>query len=115
MKLVDLTGRRFGRLTVLSRDAARAGARAFWLVRCDCGTERSVGGDSLSRGTTASCGCLHVDRATEAATRHGAYASPEYRSWQSMLERCRNPKSKTYAFYGGRGIANARAGARNAA
>ena len=104
MKLIDLAGRTFGRLTVLRRDAGRAGVRAFWIVRCACGNERSVGGDSLTRGNTESCGCLQVDRATQAATRHGGYASPEHRSWQSMLERCRNPKSKTYAYYGGRGI-----------
>lgn len=32
-------------------------------------------------------------------------ASREYRSWQSMIARCLNPKAPNYAQYGGRGIA----------
>jgi hypothetical protein len=38
------------------------------------------------------------------AKTHGAADTPEYLIWRAMRDRCRNPKSKGYAFYGGRGI-----------
>jgi hypothetical protein len=37
-------------------------------------------------------------------TRHAMYGTPTYRSWYSMLSRCRNPNTPCYAYYGGRGI-----------
>ena len=52
----DLTGRRFGRLTVLGYSGER-GTRHYWKVRCDCGTERVLYAQSLRGGLTKSCGC----------------------------------------------------------
>lgn len=37
-------------------------------------------------------------------SRHGMYKSVVYSRWLGMLDRCRNPKNKRYADYGGRGI-----------
>lgn len=65
MRLLDLTGQRFGRLTVLKRDHRYTGTR--WIVRCDCGNEgRSVHASSLRSGSTSSCGCLRTERSREA-------------------------------------------------
>ncbi len=55
---VDLTGKRFGRLTVISR-AENKGGKTNWHCRCDCGNEKDVLAINLSRGFTQSCGCLH--------------------------------------------------------
>ena len=56
----DITGWRFGRLLVLERAprpiAART-RRAYWLCRCDCGTEKAVNAESMRNGDTQSCGC----------------------------------------------------------
>ena len=57
----DLTGQRFGKLTVLRRaDALQDGKPAGdrWLCRCDCGGTATVLGANLVRGHTKSCGCL---------------------------------------------------------
>lgn len=64
---LDLTGQKFGRLTVLAEDTEpniRPGS--FWLVLCDCGQSRSVWGSALRNGNTKSCGCLARDRASAA-------------------------------------------------
>ncbi len=57
-KFQDLTGKRFGRLTVMGR-AKRKDRRgtAYWLCRCDCGRRRAVRGQNLRSGRTQSCGC----------------------------------------------------------
>lgn len=52
----DLTGRTFGRLTVLGPAGSSSGKPA-WLCRCGCGKEIIVRGDHLRSGHTTSCGC----------------------------------------------------------
>ncbi len=60
MKRIDLTGQRFGRLTVIEYDHAEHDG-AHWLCKCDCGTEKVVAGYLLRNGATKSCGCLKSD------------------------------------------------------
>lgn len=55
-KKIDLTGRRYGRLTVLA-PAENVGGRTAWLCRCDCGRETTVKTHNLRSGHTKSCGC----------------------------------------------------------
>lgn len=57
-KLKDLTGQRFGRLTVLERNGSDSYKNALWLCQCECGNLHTVAGHSLWRGETRSCGCL---------------------------------------------------------
>lgn len=60
MRGTDLTGRKFGRLTVLER-AESHGKAAAWRCSCSCGKEVVVRGDNLRSGGTRSCGCLRRD------------------------------------------------------
>lgn len=56
-RLMDLTGKVFGHLTVLHRDESVSGGKAKWICRCTCGNTVSVFSDSLRSGRTKSCGC----------------------------------------------------------
>lgn len=56
-RYIDMTGERWGRLTVLHRSGSHHGSVA-WLCRCDCGTERVISGVQIRRKGTRSCGCL---------------------------------------------------------
>jgi hypothetical protein len=47
---------------------------------------------------------LQRRRSSEASTVHGMYRTKEYAVWNTMVERCRNPKKDSYRYYGGRGI-----------
>lgn len=58
-RLIDLTGQRFGMLTVLRRAESRNG-KVCWTCRCDCGSTIEVSGNNLKRGHTVSCGCKRV-------------------------------------------------------
>ena len=61
-RYIDLTGKRFGRLTVIERDfetqKIKHGKRLYWKCRCDCGNRCTLYGPSLTRGVAVSCGCL---------------------------------------------------------
>lgn len=54
---IDLTGKTFGRLTVLKKLDKRKN-EWYWLCQCDCGTTKEVRGVSLREGKVRSCGCL---------------------------------------------------------
>jgi hypothetical protein len=102
MRKIDLQGKKFGRLTVLSY----AGNR-HWNCKCECGNKSTVYGASLRDGITKSCGCLCNEINKEAKTTHGLYKRPwpvEYAAWIGMRVRCTSPNARDYPNYGGRGI-----------
>lgn len=98
-------GERFGRLTILQADPAKGPSREIrWIVRCDCGTIKSIIGATLRAGRTVSCGCLRNEENSVRQRTHGLSASQEYHVWSSMRNRCSNPKDSDYPNYGQRGI-----------
>lgn len=123
MKLIDVTGLRFGRLVVIKQGPVRPSklGGSNWLCRCDCGKDTVVVGSALRRGTTRSCGCLLREwssvmgsrpdlvkkRAALTAT-HGCkrvgMVTPEYKIWLGMKARCYRPRNKDYPNWGGKGI-----------
>ena len=69
----DMTGERFGRLTVLQRAGWWHG-RTYWKLRCDCGNEIVTSRSCLVKGTTNSCGCIRSERGrARAKDEHGRY------------------------------------------
>ena len=59
--LIDLTGQRFGRLTVIERTGSDCIGQAMWRCRCDCGNMTVVAGGNLRTGNTRSCGCYGLE------------------------------------------------------
>lgn len=105
-KLVDLTGRKFNRLTVIKRDGSQ-NKKAVWLCKCDCGKEIRVLGVSLLSGNTKSCGCLQretVKNVGLANKKHGMFGTRIYTIWADMKKRCFDKRDRAYKHYGGRGI-----------
>lgn len=104
-KYADLTGRTFGRLTVLKETSYQSRTRTrYWLCECECGRAKEVTGAGLLSGDTQSCGCLSLEKLRDRSTTHGLSHSREHLIWRSMLTRCYNPCSKSWKWYGGRGI-----------
>lgn len=104
MKLIDLTGKIFGRLTIKGRDCTRSDGGVRWLCECECGKTVSVASRELNSGQTRSCGCLARELSKLRNTTHGLSDSPEYGIWSAMKTRCTNQNTKNYDSYGGRGI-----------
>lgn len=100
-KIIDLTGKRFGKLKVISFDHM-GGTRSYWNCACDCGGKRIVSSDHLKRGDTTDCGCYrkHIPN----VVKHRMVGTRLYQIWSLMKERCFNRNRKEYKNYGGRGI-----------
>ena len=90
-KRIDLTGQKFGKLTVIKFNSQTH----KWVCECECGniTEKSSVVLRKSAGKT-SCGCYF----------HGGFGTKLYGVWSAMKRRCHNQNSNYYSEYGGRGI-----------
>ncbi len=96
--LIDMIGRQYGLLTVISRSPGFY-ERPKWTCRCSCGKSVDIDGRDLRKGNRTSCGCSFKGR-----PKHFMAKSPIYRSWSTMIQRCTNPDNSHYDRYGGRGI-----------
>jgi len=101
---IDLTGKRFGRLVVVSRAKNSNAGRTRWHCVCDCGVEKEVDGVHLVSGATTSCGCLGKEIHKKLKTTHGMSKTSTYGVWHDMVRRCTNPNRSCYKNYGDRGI-----------
>ena len=99
-QIIDITGNKYGRLTVNKYVGKTKSRCTLWECKCDCGNIIIAKKSNLISGNTKSCGCLGV----EIRTKHGGSKSRIYHVWTSMKQRCYNPKNKEYNNYGGRGI-----------
>ena len=120
----DLTGQVFTRLVVIEQVGRdKWCGDVLWKCRCSCnGKEKIVRTGNLRSGNTKSCGCLSKELARQSCRElgkkqtgstnpnfkhgHRGYggkreSTPECSTWQSMIQRCSNPR---YENYNGRGI-----------
>lgn len=106
---------RFGLLVVQSyshsvKNPTSNGYKHYYSCLCDCGNMCIVERQSLKYGNTRSCGCLHsrqlISRNKETASRNGDSVKYErlYDIWGAMFQRCTNPNSKSYKYYGSKSI-----------
>ena len=109
-ELINLVGKRFGRLIVVSKVNIKS-KNTIWECLCDCGLTTQVQGCSLRFGKTKSCGCLLSQVASQTGAlraKHGhkrkGQISPTYMTWQNMNQRCNDTNHPRYNDYGGRGI-----------
>lgn len=56
-KALDLVGKKYGKLTVISRAENNKNGNTMWLCDCDCGGEKVALGYDLTHGRTTTCGC----------------------------------------------------------
>lgn len=108
MRLINLIGQKFERLTVIKKIDNDNQGRPRWLCQCSCGEIVVVRGYALRSGRTKSCGCLHRDIVKKLNTIHGHNQvnkiSPTYQTWRGMITRCINSNSTDYHHYGDRDI-----------
>ena len=99
----DLTGRVFGRLTVIEKAPPSRDYRTRYVCLCQCGKKPIVQARYLLAGSVVSCGCLRAERLA-AQKRHGEKGTPLYNVWRSMRQRCRKPCKADEKAYKGKGV-----------
>ncbi len=106
----DLTNTKFGKLTALSYEGTSKSGHALWKCICDCGNEKVTRSSALRKGEVVSCGCIHRENARKLGLSkrvHGHNSSGKsttYYTWCGMKERCSNPNSVSYKYYGAKGV-----------
>lgn len=107
-RLIDLTGQKFGRLTVVKRakDKIRKNGKheIMWECLCDCGNIEIVSRGSLRSSKVRSCGCLRKENTQKMKTKHGLRNTRLYKTWSNIKSRCYNPNKDTFNYYGERNI-----------
>src|SRR5258708_126539 len=102
--VINIIGKKFGRLTVIRRSGTSPARQPLWKCLCDCGTKIVAEGGHLRGGNTSSCGCSRLEwHLQHGASRRGKWWG-EYHTWASMKQRCLNKHHRAYHRYGGRGI-----------
>ena len=100
----DLTGQKFGRLTVIERAENGKNGSTRWLCRCECGNEKIIEGGHLRSNKIKSCGCLLTDILIDRNHTHGMTNTRLFHIWQGIKNRCFNKNFEHYKHYGERGI-----------
>ena len=116
-KIQDLTGKKFGRWTVIEYAGIDKHHNALWLCECSCEnkTRKIVISNNLKRGISKSCGCLMMEMSREKmiaynkeahrpSLKHGLSGTRIYHIWSNMIDRCYRKNNRKYSDYGGRGI-----------
>lgn len=112
-QVIDLTGKTFGKLTVLHLSDDYIRGKARWLCRCECGQTTVAFACNIVHGHTTSCGCHKKENYKTMNLTHGATAGKmkrkneyprSYKIWVNMRQRCNNQAQAAFKDYGARGI-----------
>lgn len=103
-QLKDITGQKFGRLTVIKRVGRNKQRQATWLCQCECANQITAVGCYLRSKRVMSCGCLRKDNLLKSITKHNKSRDKIYKVFTGMKARCYNKNSIEYKNYGARGI-----------
>lgn len=76
-KFINLSGKKYGRLTVLRRvdppNHLKVKTGVYWLCKCECGNETIVNTSQLNFGSIQSCGCLNKEVAQKIGYKNRKY------------------------------------------
>ena len=99
-RAIDITGVRFGKLVAIKRVGKNKFNHWLWHCQCDCGGTTTLFTGRLRAGVSQSCGCGSC-----IVYKHGhTKTHPLFHIWASMRQRCNNPNTPAYKWYGARGI-----------
>lgn len=100
---IDITGKKFNRLTALKRIGVSKSGKTIWLCKCECGNLKKITSDDLIRNNVKSCGCLKIEY-NKKRTAQKISGTRLYNIWRNMKARCNCKTNPRYKDYGARGI-----------
>lgn len=96
-----ILNKKFGRLLVVRKVKDNT---ALYECVCDCGKTVFAYENSLKSGNVKSCGCYKLDLIKNLQLKHNMAHTRLYNVWKDIKKRCYNPKTRSYANYGAKGI-----------
>lgn len=102
-KFIDLSGQKFGRLTVIERTKNYKG-RVFWKCLCECGNYCYISTKTLRNNTAKSCGCLRIDLLKQRVCKHSMTNTRLYKIWKNIKKRCYGNTPYLTKYYKDKGI-----------
>lgn len=104
MRKIDMEGKRFTRLLVLSESGRDKWGQVLWSCICDCGKEVITQGINLRKERVKSCGCYSLDMHRDRFKTHGLSNTPTHKIWRGIIARCYNTSHTSYERYGAIGV-----------
>lgn len=104
MNKKDITGQKFGKLTVLKSVGLNKYNQVLWLCQCECGNTTTTITSNLIQGKTKSCGCFAIETRKKLHKTHGLCYTRLNSIYRKMKQRCLCKTNPSYSSYGGRGI-----------
>ena len=104
MRCIELTGQKFGKLTVVEKAENNKWNEAVWRCKCECGNETFVSSKVLRLGHSRSCGCYKGEAIKKAKTKHGKSNTKTHKTGREIKSRCFYHSNQAFRDYGGRGI-----------
>ena len=107
----DISGQRFGSLVALELSHVE-NRLAYWRYHCDCGNVHTARSNTVTYTAKKhaadpqlpSCGCVELARKTRHGFRKARDTHPAYKVYRGMMDRCYNPNSPGYQWYGACGV-----------
>ena len=106
----DITGQVFGSLTAMKLDHV-SNRLAYWEYLCKCGNTHIARANTIKYEANRkndpelpSCGCVELARKTKHGYRKANDTHPAYKAYRGMVNRCYNPNTPTYKWYGAVGV-----------
>lgn len=103
-KIIDITGQKFNRLTVIEYYKQDKNRCTLWKCKCDCGKIVIVRGVHLKNGHTKSCGCYAKETTKQLNYKNGLSNTRLYYTYRNMLNRCYRDKDINHKYYKDKGI-----------
>jgi hypothetical protein len=100
MKMLDITGAKFNKLTAIKVHHKTSYGHYFWEFICDCGKTKVADSAHVKKGNTKSCGCIGKNFKST----HGMSHTKFNHVYWGMRTRCENSNATSHCNYGGRGI-----------
>jgi len=107
-KRIDMTGKKYGKWTVISSVGNNDVGQSKWLCECECGKRVIILGYTLRQGSSRGCKTCGLKTGNLKKIKHGdAFKGKTerlYTIWLHMKARCLNKNSCDYKYYGGKGV-----------
>lgn len=100
----DLTGAKFGTLTIVAYAGKCRSNKTLWLAECECGDRRTYRTGNLMAGQATTCRFCQNTTHGHTKKKEIVGTSRTYRTWDAMRSRCYKPRHVSYKYYGALGI-----------